>query len=71
MKLSQKRTCNSCKAESYDSRPYIARCELGFSVTEKNYEGIPLEKCYKPLTNSQYVDAREIVFPRIRSTEGI
>jgi len=64
MKLSKKKNCNGCKAGWTSGRPFVQRCDLNFKVKSDNYTGIPLEPCYKPLTNGKYMEARRIVFPR-------
>lgn len=64
MKLSQKKNCNGCKGGYYSTQPFSQHCELGCEVKSENYTGIPQEPCYKPLTNNQYMDARNILFPR-------
>lgn len=61
MKLSQKRNCNGCKAGYYSSAPFNQVCELGFKVKSENYKGIPLEPCYKPMTNDERLDASDII----------
>jgi hypothetical protein len=48
MKLTQKKKCNGCKADSRD-------CELGYLRNSK--EGIPAEPCPKPTTNDDYCEA--------------
>ena len=63
MKLSQKRNCNGCKAGRYETHPFHQRCDLNFKVESINYEGIPQEPCYKPLTNQKWLDARKLVWP--------
>ena len=64
MKLSQKKNCNGCKGGWNEIQPFWQHCELGFDVTTKGLCGIPQEACYKPLTNSDYMTARRILFPR-------
>lgn len=59
MNLSQKKNCNGCKAGWHENRPFTQICELRFKVTSENYTGIPLEPCYKPKTNSEYMTLRE------------
>ena len=54
IKLSQKRTCESCKA-MYQSQ-YIDRCELGYQF-DKHFK--PLEICPKPKTYSEYYECRQ------------
>ncbi len=59
MKFSQKRKCCGCKAEPID---YEKKCNLGYYIESIDinsnlgygYKYIPLEKCYKPLNNSDY-----------------
>ena len=54
MRISQKRTCNNCKAEVQ------GLCDLGYdSDIYKVYHGItvsyrPLEPCPKPITNPDW-----------------
>lgn len=61
MKLSQKRTCNSCRALAGDS------CDLGKKIKSVYFEvGIikgymPSEPCYKPLTSNDYFTAIELI----------
>ena len=64
MKLSQKRNCNRCKSAIEQSRPFYVTCDLHYSVKVENWEGIPTEPCYKPLTNRQWVEARKLRFDR-------
>lgn len=60
MKLSQKKNCSGCRAG------YDGSCDLGFK-TERGSDIMalvqwfrPAEPCYKPLTNSDWLLAREI-----------
>jgi hypothetical protein len=61
MKLKKIRTCNGCKAYISD------KCELRFKTKLVDrkfgvYFGmVPLEKCFKPLTNDAYVKAYEMI----------
>ncbi len=58
MKFSQKRKCLGCKAEPTST---TTTCELGYSLKIETVFGgylnrySPLEKCYKPLNNTDYV----------------
>ncbi len=52
MQLSQKRTCNKCRA--YDG--IFTPCELGYKIQvywDINLFCRPLEPCYKPLTRAE------------------
>jgi hypothetical protein len=62
MRLSQKKNCNSCKAGWTTSQPFKQHCDLNCKVSSKFFEGIPLEPCYKPLTNDKYMEARLLNF---------
>lgn len=62
MRLSQKRTCNGCRA--YWARGREGRCELGFKnrVAKGAHLFVshaPAEPCYKPLTNEEYFQANQ------------
>ena len=46
MRISQKRTCRSCRA-FYRLSPIDTHCDIGY----EQYNGKPLEPCPKPLTN--------------------
>lgn len=49
IKLSQKRACKGCKARRDQ---FHSSCELGFETHWVSPSiSIPLEPCYKPLTN--------------------
>lgn len=63
MRLSQKRTCNGCKALNVAD----ARCDLGVEIAIlaaesdarfKKYR--PNKECYKPTTNSDWVMSIEL-----------
>jgi uncharacterized protein (DUF1684 family) len=67
MKLSQKRTCNGCKALNVVD----ARCDLGaeiaidFSDADARFKKYrPKQKCYKPTTNNEWVMALELAGKR-------
>lgn len=64
MRLSRKKNCNACRAGWYETRPYTQHCDLNFRVTTKDYTGVPLEPCYKPKTNAEWMEARHLRFPR-------
>lgn len=62
LKLSQKRTCNGCKAlDAYCS----GYCDLHYKVKKSFYDKIgmtldkytPLEPCFKPMTNEDRLAA--------------
>lgn len=66
MRLSQKKTCYSCKALCIGTGD--ARCDLGYKMevtwrpTNVGYDlpvYTPLEPCYKPLTNKKYMEIWE------------
>jgi hypothetical protein len=57
MKLSKKRTCDRCKALMM-YRPHFEYCSLGFKF-DKNFK--PLYPCYKPLTNTEHEEAKELI----------
>lgn len=68
MKLSQKKNCNGCKGGYYEPKSFHQVCELGCKVKTKSKHifqgveigiGIPLEPCYKPMTYSDYLLARD------------
>jgi hypothetical protein len=60
MKFTKKRTCNNCKAL------ISGNCELGHinMITRFSFgvavSWAPQEKCYKPMTNSDFIAAWEI-----------
>ena len=62
MQLSQKRTCNGCRAYASYSHA-INSCELGYKQISKYRKDIgitnyfPDEPCLKPLTVSDYSEA--------------
>lgn len=62
MKLSQKKTCEGCRAYSE-----VNGCELGFNNCGPHDKvlGIcsaaPQEPCYKPLNYKEYFEARELI----------
>ena len=58
MKLSQKRTCNGCKAFDFDMGR--GECELRVKIDYKTLS--PLEPCYKPKTIEEYFEAYHEVF---------
>ena len=64
MKLSQKRNCNGCKAGWNDTHPLKHYCTLGFEVKNGDFEGIPLEPCYKPLTNDKYIKVSDEIYDK-------
>jgi len=51
IKLSQKRTCNNCKALLQEQ--YLSRCELGYNFN-KDYR--PVEICPKPKTILELIE---------------
>lgn len=51
MKISQKRTCEGCRAVDWWTHNSIT-CELKFNIDGK--KGIPLEPCPKPKNNREY-----------------
>lgn len=55
IKLSQKKTCENCKA-IYQSQ-YVDRCELGYSF-DKHFK--PTEPCPKPKTFMELIECREL-----------
>lgn len=54
MKISQKRTCEGCRA-LYQGQ-YIDKCELGYMFNEKFK---PLEQCPKPKTLNELLECIE------------
>lgn len=60
MRLSQKKNCNMCRASWYESHPFQPKCTLNFKVTGENFEGIPQEPCYKPMTNQKWSEAMKL-----------
>lgn len=50
MKKSQKRTCNGCRALSFDRS--WAECFFGYKIDQKDIR--PKEPCEKPLTNMEH-----------------
>jgi hypothetical protein len=54
IKLSQKRTCENCKA-LYQSQ-YINKCELGYKF-DKYFK--PIEPCPKPKTYIELIECRK------------
>jgi hypothetical protein len=54
VKMSQKRTCEGCKA--LDQRQYINDCLLGYKFDE-HFK--PLEICPKPKTYEQYIESKQ------------
>lgn len=70
MKLSQKKVCKGCKSIN----EFNGRCELNFKIERlpaiHNYpvdEYKPIEPCYKPKTNDEWFEAREIIFKQVKS----
>ena len=63
IKLSQKRTCEGCRALLQIQ--YIDRCELGYKFDD-NFK--PLQSCPKPKTNSEFIQCREI-FKEVKQNE--
>ena len=65
MKKTQKKTCGSCKALKAGTGMYS--CDLGHKIkTGKEIDGIvveyiPQEPCYKPLTNSEWCEAFDLM----------
>lgn len=57
MKLSQKYTCNNCKALDWFTHRHSACCSLGFKINNKF---VPLEPCYKPKTYKELCEVRII-----------
>lgn len=67
MLLSQKKTCNRCKAFNKDNDPnrFIA-CGLGYTIQAMAYDpygftsfGVPMEPCPKPMTYSDLIYAEK------------
>ena len=58
MKISQKKTCNNCRALTHD-----CRCELGYKIKAKYYaecipiNARPLEPCPAPKTVYESIEA--------------
>jgi len=69
MMLSQKRNCNRCKCGWYELRSPHFVCTLGFNVEYNNWEGIPQEPCYKPMTYNEVLCARELIANRRQNNE--
>jgi len=64
MQLSKKRNCDdACKA--YDGTGGISSCALGFKIDiqygKKFATDRPAEPCYKPRSNSDLVEAHELI----------
>lgn len=63
MKLSQKKTCNGCRA--YPLEVYKSVCQLGVSIKRETvidgvlYRFRPQDPCYKPLKTSDFVSLLE------------
>ena len=55
MKLSQKKTCNKCKAFYVHTGHPNPECSLGYKIITEGY--IPAEPCPKPITNREYIVA--------------
>jgi hypothetical protein len=50
-----KRTCNGCKALDWDRGCWECRLRHKIDIEK----GKPLEECPKPMTNEQYIRAKE------------
>ena len=68
MRLSKKRTCNGCKALRCIKD---GGCELGFTQSIDYREDLkshyfPVEECYKPKNNSDFVRAFMLRKPEVQ-----
>lgn len=59
MRLSQKKNCNGCKGGYLNGLKQV--CDLRFKVKTDNFAGIPIEPCYKPLTNDDLMNVLDIL----------
>jgi len=57
IKISQKRTCEGCKALNSITYNYKFNCDLGYLIDDQ--KGIPLEKCPKPLKFTDFYECQE------------
>ena len=55
MRLSQKRTCDKCRAFYVYTGDAHPECSLGYEIITEGY--IPAEPCPKPITNKEYIEA--------------
>lgn len=63
MKLKQHKFCTGCHASKTPSfYPFRMACELEHEIKIVNFDGVPVGKCYKPLNNDEYLEARNLVF---------
>lgn len=61
MKLSQKKTCEGCRAIRFNFPRYGYNCSLEYEVREGVFRGqktaVPAEPCPKPKTNMELCEA--------------
>lgn len=55
-----KKTCNKCRVSSWEKGVYT--CELGYDINI--IAGTPNEECPKPLTISQYFNAKHKIYTK-------
>ena len=55
-----KKTCNKCRVSSWEKGVYT--CELGYDINIT--AGTPNEECPKPLTISQYFNAKHKIYTK-------
>lgn len=59
MKISQKRTCNNCRAmQRLRLRGW---CSLGYKTEGEPWDLKPMEPCPKPLTHREIIEIRKIM----------